>query len=237
MVSRIAIIKVGSTFPFLRSNRGDFEDWILSGMEIPRERAVVLDARNGSRLPEPDGLSGIVVTGSHAQATDHHPWSEQTAHWLGEAVGREIPTLGICYGHQLLAYAMGGEVGDNPRGLDFGTVQLHLTPDAQEDALLGGLPSQVRVQVSHAQSVLRLPDGARRLASSAMEANQAFVIGSCAWGVQFHPEFDADVVITYIRRFRQTLQHQGQDPDQLVAQCQDTPHSRNLLRRFAVVAS
>lgn len=84
---------------------------------------------------------------------------------------------------------------------------------------------------------MRLPSGAGRLASCAMEPNQAFVIGPCTWGLQFHPEFDAEVVTAYIHHFREALQGQGQDPDQLIGACQDTPDSHNLLRRIAVIAS
>ena len=236
-MNRIAIVKTGSTLPHLASRRGDFEEWILSGMGLPSDRVIVLDAQKGPRLPEPDRFSGVIVTGSHALVSDHHPWSERTADWLVRVVESEIPTLGICYGHQLLAYAMGGQVGDNPNGLEFGTVELDLAQEARDDTLLSGLQPGSVVHVSHLQSVLRLPSGARRLASSAMEANQAFVVGPRAWGVQFHPEFDAEVVTTYIDHFRETLQRQGQDPDQLIAACRETPQSHSLLRRFAAIAS
>ena len=57
-------------------------------------------------------------------------------------VERGIPTLGICYGHQLLAHALGGEVGDNPNGREFGTVTVELTAEAADDPLLGGLPRE-----------------------------------------------------------------------------------------------
>jgi len=236
-VNRIVIVKTGSTLPDLASRRGDFEDWILSGMGQWPDQVVILDAQNGSRLPEPDRFSGVIVTGSHALVSDHHPWSERTADWLVRVVESEIPTLGICYGHQLLAYAMGGEVGDNPNGLEFGTVELDLAQEARDDALLHELQPGSVVHVSHLQSVLRLPPGARRLASSAMEANQAFAVGPRAWGVQFHPEFDVEVVTTYIDHFREALQREGQDPDQLITACRETIHSHRLLRRFAAIAS
>jgi GMP synthase (glutamine-hydrolysing) len=132
---------------------------------------------------------------------------------------------------------MGGEVGDNPNGLEFGTVELDLAQEARDDALLHELQPGSVVHVSHLQSVLRLPPGARRLASSAMEANQAFAVGPRAWGVQFHPEFDVEVVTTYIDHFREALQREGQDPDQLITACRETIHSHRLLRRFAAIAS
>jgi GMP synthase (glutamine-hydrolysing) len=136
----------------------------------------------------------------------------------------------------LLAYALGGQVGDNPNGLEFGTIDVHLTKSAQSDRLLAGLRSPLKAQLCHAQSVLQLPDGARRLASSSKDANQAFVIGPCAWGVQFHPEFDAEVVAEYIKHNRLPLQAEGQDTERLLETCAPTPRSASILSRFAQLA-
>ncbi len=168
--------------------------------------------------------------------TEHQDWSERTARWLAAAVEKGIPILGICYGHQLLAYALGGEVGDNPKGREFGTIEVHVTDSAREDALLGGLPTPITVHVSHTQSVLRLPAQARRLAYSERESNQAFAIGACAWGVQFHPEFDAAIVREYVHSHRDELSAEGQDPTALIAHTKDTPHGAAILERFASVA-
>ena len=179
--------------------------------------------------------AGVVITGSHAMVTERADWSEQTAAWLPGLVERGIPVLGICYGHQLLAHALGGTVGDNPLGREYGTVDVHLTDEAHADALLGALPTPVRVQVSHTQSVLALPAGARRLAWSDGDPNQAFVVGERAWGVQFHPEFDRDVVVTYIDRYRQALIDEGQDPDRLIEMSEDTIYGSMILSRFGQV--
>jgi GMP synthase (glutamine-hydrolysing) len=203
------IIKTGSTLPSLQASKGDFEHWILTGMGIGDDQVLIMDIRDGSPLPAYDTLSGVVVTGSHSMVTDHHDWSERTAAWLAGAVEKRVPTLGICYGHQLLAYAMGGKVGDNPKGHEYGTVEVRLNENAQHDPLLGGLPSLIMAHVGHAQSVLELPIQARLLASSDMDRHQAFVVDGCAWGVQFHPEFDAEVVRAYIHLTRIITDRRG----------------------------
>ena len=182
-------------------------------------------------------VAGVVITGSHDMVTERQPWSERAAAWLPGLVERGIPTLGICYGHQLLAHALGGEVGDNPNGREFGTVTVELTAEAADDPLLGGLPARLPVQVCHTQSALTLPAGARRLAHGSREANQAFVVGEAAWGVQFHPEFDAEVVTTYIEHYAERLRAEGQDPDALSAGCCDTPVGTTILRRFGQIVA
>jgi len=96
-------------------------------------------------------------------------------------------------------------------------------------------PSPIRGYTGHYQSVLPLPPDARLLASSAMARHQAFVIGECAWEVQFHPEFDADITIEYIRRESQALRAQGQEPERLIRGCVDSPHGPDLLRRFGEI--
>src|SRR3546814_6485680 len=93
------------------------------------------------------------------------------------------------YGHQLLAHALGGEVGDNPNGRKMGTVAVDLLPAAADDPLFTGLPDRFLAQATHQQSVLRAPEGATVLARSDHDDCHAFRWGEAAWGVQFHPEF------------------------------------------------
>jgi GMP synthase (glutamine-hydrolysing) len=196
---------------------------------------LVVDVRNGVPLPARSDVSGVVITGSEAMVTEHHAWSERAAEWLRRVVEQGTPTLGICYGHQLLAYAMGGEVGDNPKGLEVGTVDVHLDGASHDDPLLAGFPGTFQVQAWHIQTVLRLPPGARRLASSAMDGHHVFSLGDHAWGVQFHPEFNADIMRDYFHRERTDLQKQGADPGRLIQECVDTRYGPDLLRRFAEI--
>jgi len=233
VMNQILIIKTGQTLPSLLSRRGDFEHWILSGMQVDAARVMIVDVHNGAPLPNYGEISGIVITGSHAMVTERQAWSECTAEWLPGAVDRGVPILGICYGHQLLARALGGEVGDNPKGRHFGTVEVALHKNAQGDALLGDFSSPIQVHVGHTQSVLRLPDRAKRLAYSDMDPNQAFVVGGSAWGVQFHPEFDAEIMVEYIDHYRKVLREQDLNPDLLIESCRDTPYGSEILKRFA----
>lgn len=229
----ILVLKMGNTLPSLKSKKGDFEDWVIAGLGLPPQEVAVIDVPAGEALPSGNGYGGIVVTGSHAMVTERREWSERTAGWLRHSVRAGVPVLGICYGHQLLAHALGGEIGDNPKGREFGTVDVELEECARRDELLGGLPRRVRVQVGHTQSVLRLPPGAVQLASNPWDQNQAVRFGQAAWGVQFHPEFNAEIVREYLSHFEGALQAEGQDTDSLRAEVAETPHGAAILRRFA----
>ena len=165
--------------------------------------------------------------------TGREPWSERTAAWLAEAVRTETPVLGICYGHQLLAHGLGGQVARNPRGREIGTVEVRLGGAAGADPLLQGFPPSIRVHVTHVESVVELPPGARLLASSDGDPHHAFALGTAAWGVQFHPEFDAGVVRQYIEARREEIVAEGLDPDALHATACESPYGTALLRRFS----
>jgi len=230
----LAIIKVGDSLDALRERRGDFEHWIAAGLGPVRLPVVVLDPRRGDALPAPSAIAGAIVSGSHAMVSHREAWSEATGAWLAHLVAEGTPVLGICFGHQLLADALGGEAGDHPGGLELGTVEVELRPEAADDALLHDLPPRFDAHVVHRQSALRLPEGAVRLAGNAFEPTQAFRIGDTAWGVQFHPEFDADVMRNYVDTVGR--EHGIADRDALRARVGDTEVAAQLLGRFARIA-
>jgi GMP synthase (glutamine-hydrolysing) len=226
----IVVVKTGSTMPALREARGDYEDWIADGMG--RGGVKVCDVAAGDTLPDPATIRAVAITGSAAMVTDRLEWSERAARWLPEVIARGTPVLGICYGHQLMAHALGGEVGPSPNGREIGIVEVTLSDEATRDPLLGGLGPTLRVSQSHRQVVLEMPKGARLLASNAHERHQAFAIGERAWGVQFHPEWDHEVVRAYLVERAPILREEGLDPDALIAAAAPSPHGAAILRRF-----
>lgn len=132
---------------------------------------------------------GLIVLGGDMSVHDtaDHSWLADIVTLLQDAVNRELPTLGICLGGQLLAQALGGVVARGHAGVEAGVVEVELRPDADDDALLGGL-GRFFMGSMHDDAVHELPEDSCWLAASAQYPHQAFRVGTSAWGVQFHPE-------------------------------------------------
>jgi GMP synthase (glutamine-hydrolysing) len=141
----------------------------------------------GQSLPDHDKVAGAIVMGGpmNADEVDVHPELASEREWLAEALGRDMPVLGICLGAQLLARALGAEVRAG-EGVELGYAPVEiLDPD---DPILGPLAPSATVLHWHGD-VFDLPEGAKHLARSERTEVQAFRHGN-AWGVLFHPESD-----------------------------------------------
>ncbi|MFZ5519012.1 MAG: glutamine amidotransferase-related protein [Candidatus Zhuqueibacterota bacterium] len=129
-------------------------------------------------------------------------------------------------------HALGGKVDYNPKGIEFGTALIHLTRQAHSDPLFSELPVEVSFQVSHSQSALELPPGAELLAFNEVEPHHGFRYGDRVWGVQFHPEFDADLMRRHLIAVADRLRAAGKNVEALIRDCTESPHGSALLRQF-----
>jgi GMP synthase (glutamine-hydrolysing) len=232
-MKKILIIKPGSARDLsVFSEKGDYEDWFALGMGVKKDKIAVSEIFKGEIPSGFEDISGIIITGSARMITDIPDWALKAAAWIKEAVSKGIPALGVCYGHQLLAYSLGGKVDFNPKGRELGTVKVNLTDEAAKDDLFKIFPDEIEVHVSHSQTVTELPPGAVRLAFNNMDNNHAFRFGECAWGNQFHPEFDPTITECIIRQRREAILSEGLDPDKMLESVSDSPHGFQLLQRF-----
>ena len=179
----------------------------------------------GDELPELDRVSGIVSLGGEQSAWDDELQREVA--YLRAAVDADVPVLGVCLGAQLLARALGATVRRSERFV--GWRQLQPLPAGANDPLLDGLP--VPIPALHFnQDVFDLPEGAEELVARVdPHSVEAFRRGR-AWGVQFHPDTDADALEGWIVEYADYMT----DPDNLRAGPLD---SRRLFANFAEVAA
>lgn len=233
---KLILLKAGSTFPDVAARLGDFDTWLKGGLGLAEDDIEVLEIWRDAPLPTPEACAGVIMTGAHAMVTDRLPWMQRAMDWLPRLVAADVPYLGICFGHQMLAQACGGRVDFHPLGREIGCVDLHLYPACAQDPLFADLPAQFPGLAVHAQSVRELPPDAVLLAGNSYEAHHAFRVGKRAWGIQFHPEFNRERMDAYVHHLAQQLQAAGQDREQIRAGLCDTHIAATLLPRFAAMA-
>jgi len=171
-------------------------EWLVdAGVSLDVRRA----AEPGAIPADAEGIAGIVVMGGPMGANDDadYPWLGEVKALLRDAVSREVPTLGVCLGGQLLAAANGGRVERNPEGPEIGAQLVAKRSTAAQDPLFGPMPITPDVIQWHYDAITALPPGALQLASSPGADNQAFRLGRLAWGLQFHIETTPERVASW----------------------------------------
>lgn len=146
-----------------------------------REAGVYSEVHPFNHIPAlTEEVRGVILSGSPASVNDKDAPSTDLSGIRGH-----VPVLAICYGAQLLAKLGGGEVAGAP-SREYGRAILHAE---NNDPLFDGVPKSTTVWMSHGDSIVRLPAGARLIGSTDDVANAAFRLdGESTWAIQFHPE-------------------------------------------------
>lgn len=232
-MSSIVVLVAGDPVPQTRASRGGFFELIRAaapGFETASWSAH--DLRELDVIPDLTVASAVIVTGSPSSVTEGLPWMERAAERMRDLVLREVPLLGICFGHQLLGHALGGAVAPNPRGREMGTVAQTAW---RSDPVFGEAGAQ-SVNTTHVDSIVRLPRGAEVLASTALEPHSAVRFGRHAFGVQFHPEIDGAVMRQYLEARRPILLAEGFDFEAAQRAAEDAPQGAAVIERFLQLA-
>jgi GMP synthase (glutamine-hydrolysing) len=232
-MKRILLYKTGETAPELVRDIGDYERWFarVLGDGVELEIHLAFSEPRHHRLASYDGM---VITGSPRSLVRPDPWMDEAAATVRRAGEAGVPVLGVCFGHQLVGYAFGGKVRENPNGWEVGTVEVELTDEGRADPLFDGVGVRLRVNQSHQDEVADL-GAARRLAGGAYTANQAIAVGEHVRGVQFHPEMDGAVVRRLIEHRRELLHRHPQrreTVDEMLARTVDTPDAEAVLKNW-----
>ena len=212
---------------------GNFDRMFLDAADYGGCTVEVVHAQKEALPKDAARYAGIIVTGSPAMVSDREDWSEAAAAWLARGIERGLAVLGVCYGHQLVAHALGGRVGWHPAGKELGTHMIRLATEAAGHPLLAGLPREFPGNLSHSQSVLEPPTGAKVLAATAHEPYQILAYGEQVLTLQFHPEFTGPIMQACVdyeaaRQGNSTPER----PVNLGTPVLDTPEARLLLQNF-----
>jgi GMP synthase (glutamine-hydrolysing) len=224
----VLLLQLGEAPEPVRAVHGPFSSWYERAWGGPLRSH---DARAGGRGPDPRDFAGVIVTGSASSLVAAESWMDDAAALVLRAHDLGVPVLGVCFGHQLVGYAFGGEVVRNPAGWEIGTFDVSLTDEGRADPLFEGLPPVLRVNLVHQDMIAApAPLPLRVLLTNARTPVQALAVGDHVRGVQFHPEVTGAILKGYIGARRALLM--AEDPDLLIARAADSPDGLTVLRTF-----
>lgn len=179
-------------------------------------RAIVWHAPFETPTTPLDDITAIILSGSGAMVTDHEttPWMQREMAVIQEAAQRKIPVFGICFGHQIMAQAMGGQVdwmvdSAGERTMELGPAVATITPEGLVDPLFVDVADerqQFTIQATHSQHVTVQPPQTAILATNAISPIQALRYTDLPfWSLQNHPENSMILMDIRIEEMRQML--------------------------------
>lgn len=190
-----------------------------------RDHGFRLDIRNIAKPDNPDALppnlddhQGVISLGGPQNVSDADTpaWMEAELELIKEAHQRDLPLVGICLGHQLIARALGGTV-ERLDTAEWGFTKVSLAVPGQTESMLGGMPWDTMQFQSHRDHVAEAPAGAAILGSSAGCKNQIMKIGHRTLGFQFHFEADMDTITYFRDTDAELMEMAGYDPARYAA--------------------
>lgn len=185
------------------------------------------------------GYDAVFVSGSPHGAYEDIPWIHRQHELLREVAARKLPTLGLCFGSQILGSALCGRDQVFRRATcEVGYMPLDLTPEAARDPLTSDLGRQVDMFVWHNDEVRAAHRDMRILAHSPDCPNHIWRYRDLPiWGIQGHPEVDAAQARAWFEDSRKRLEADGADVDALKTQAHDAADAKTMLRNFIAVAT
>lgn len=177
-------------------------------------RSANLDVIHGieDRIPDKiDDYDGIIMGGSAYCVYDDKKWIMKLEKLVKEIMVKSIPTLGVCFGHQIMIKALGGRILSDSPVYEVGAANIELTEQGRNDRLFEGMDSGFSIMSSHRDNVVTIPDHPKIkiLAKSDLYPHQSTAIGDNMRTVQFHPEFDPTLVEKIIETNREKVIKDG----------------------------
>lgn len=169
--------------------------------------------------------------------TQELPWSIKVEKYIKKISKTDIPLLGICYGHQLIAKALGGVSDYNKKGKEIGVVKISKVLESYCDPILKNFPKKFLAYETHYQTVIKLPAKAKVLAKNQKENHQIVKYQANIWGVQFHPEFNKYIMKEYIFNQKDDLEKLDFCVNKLLDEVKDCNISTLILKNFGEIVN
>jgi len=186
---KIAIVEAGLVSREVRAQHGSFPQMFERMIRAADASASFATIRlaDGEGLPDPAGLEAILITGSSAGVYDDLDWIAPLERFVGAAYEAGVPTVGVCFGHQLIAQALGGTVRKSERGWGIGCHVYDVMPN---NGVIDG--EKIAIACSHQDQVIEPPAGATTILRSTFTPHAGLLYANgTTLSVQPHPEFTA----------------------------------------------
>jgi GMP synthase (glutamine-hydrolysing) len=181
-----------------------------------------------------DEVDGVLIGGAGVfSVTKDYAFTEPLADIVRSINDRAMPLLGICWGHQFIARALGGRVETDEDRAEVGTHEITLTTAGQQDPLFADLPTRFMTHMGHHDHVTQLPGGALELATSPRSPNQVLrLMGKPIYGLQFHIELNAARLVERLAIYQNIYMPEDGALSALQDNPEPTPEAESVLRRF-----
>jgi GMP synthase-like glutamine amidotransferase len=200
-VTRVGILEAGRPSDAIIRRHGNFSEMFckyFSGQ--PELEFSVFPVAFGAPIPKPSDRDAWIITGSSAAVYEDHPWLPPMREFVRQSIGQSIPTLGICFGHQLMAQAFGGKVTKSDKGRAAGIHQYTLSQAGQK---LAPDKTGINLIATHQDQVIEPPPNAVLMASSEFCSYAALGYGDAGLSLQPHPEFTIDSARDIVRGWQE----------------------------------
>ena len=195
-MKEVLIIDCGPSLSDVSKHHGVAPEWIMESLKNKECNFTWVKPYDGDKI-QSNNADAWIITGSPHSVYDAADWMVDIEEEMKNIRSSQLPVLGICFGHQLIAKCFGGEVELNPKGWELGAYPVQFTAAGKKSQLFSGFEDNAIVYESHQDSVTILPENAIELARN-NKGNQAFIIHDNFYGVQFHPEFSWEVIKMYV---------------------------------------
>ena len=185
---KLGILKTDAVRPEWVPDFGEYPDMFIAllGRVDPELEFAVYDVEQGEYPADIDEVDAYLITGSKSSVYEDKPWIATLIEFVRELDRRRKKIVGICFGHQLVAQALGGRTEKSPKGWGVG---LHSYRFSSMPTWHDGEDADFTVLVSHQDQVVENAEGAQVLASSEFCDNAVVQIGDHILTFQGHPEF------------------------------------------------
>ncbi len=215
---KIGILQTGHAPEALIDETGDYDEMfnaLLDGNDFTFETFAVVDGKFPQSVNDADGW---VITGSRHGAYEKHPWIPPLEDLIHDIIKSGKPMVGVCFGHQVIAQALGGKVEKFKGGWSVGRTDYDLNGKT------------VTLNAWHQDQITQLPEGAKVLGSNHFCQYAMVAYGDNVWTVQAHPEYSNE----FLHGLRKT-RGKGVVPEEILKEAadrQDGPNNNSDIGRF-----